>query len=814
MRPAILCLLLLFLSCKIHSQQLGNSLGGLVKDSRNEAIPGATVRLLRAADSTLVRGVLTDATGKFIVTAIPADTYRLVVTSVGNKDYRSGTIQITDQQSAITLPVFILTPSKTTLSEVNVVAKKPLIEQELDRTIVNVDAMIGSAGSNTLEVLGKIPGVSVDINGEISLNGKAGVQVLIDGRPTHMSGADLAAYLKSLPGGSLDKLELMTNPPAKYEAAGTSIINIRLKRNKLQGVTGNVALGYDWGRLGRSNDVISLNVNHKKVNLFSTLSYSQDSQLTDSQNERRSYDSSASLLSSIRLTNRNQTGSHGGMVRLGMDYAVSPNTTLGFVLNGQRSRRSERLDYVSLRTDKRYGSDSVGTGTTDGDFLWTNKSANLNGQHKFGKSGRQITADLNYVQYETQGEQVLANRVNDADGTFGSGQRFRYKLPSVISIYTARIDYEHPLPGKGKLEAGVRTSHVSNDNNSQYFRNEGANYVPDYGQSNHFLYGEAIHAAYTNIRKEGKRLAVQGGLRLENTQLDGRQLGNPEQTETFFRRSYTNLFPSVFLSYKLDTARRNTLTASMSRRIGRPNYQLLNPFLAYRDQYSFTTGNPYLKPQYITQFELKYQHKQFLGMALQYSRFSNLIFQLTEAVGDTFIVRPDNVANGAILALNTNVSVSPVSWWRLNANVTTAHLALRGKAYSEPLQVRRYSARISLMNQFQFGPRWNAEWAHYYSSNDVSGQTITRSRYRMSAAVQAKIIQGKGSIRLTLDDIFRSWITNSQTVSLKQAEAFQRSVYDTRRIGLAFTYRFGKEAFGRKRNHSDNGADSEKSRVD
>ncbi|GAB3947264.1 TonB-dependent receptor [Spirosoma harenae] len=789
------------------------SITGLIKDITNEPLPGATVRLLRASDSTLVRGELTSSSGKFTFVDLLPDTYRIHVTSVGNIDYRSGAILIDEQHPAVTLPVFIVTPSKTMLNEVKVVAKKPLIEQEIDRTIVNVEAMIGSAGSNTLEILEKTPGVTVGTNGEISLNGKAGVLVLIDDRPTYMSGQDLAAYLKSLPGGSLEKLELMTNPPAKYDAAGSSIINIRLKRTRIQGFTGGITAGFNQGVTSRSNDVLNLNYNRKKINLFASLGYSKDGNYATDVYDRRFYEPSSVLNSSVQLTNHYTSTSHSLMARFGMDYAVSPNTTYGFVLTIQNSPRRDRLDYVSQSRDNRAVIDSIGTGNTVGMYRWKNIGANTNVQHTFGKTGRELSADLNYITYGSEGDQSLQTRINRPDGPLLNSRQFVYKLPYTITIYSAKVDYAHPLANKAKVEMGAKSSIVTNDNNAQYFTQTASKLTPDFGQSNHFIYRETIHAAYLNYRKDWGRLAVQGGLRTENTQIAGRQLGNPEVAETSFTRNYVGLFPTAFVSYKLDSAGANTLTTSFSRRISRPNYQLLNPFLAYRDQYSFTMGNPYLKPQYNNQMELKYQHKQYVGIALQYSQFTDIIFQLTQAVGDIFINRPDNVASGHILSLNTNLSVSPAKWWNVNANVMLATLKLNGMAYSERLNPRLYHARINLLNQLRFDKGWSGEFSGYYSSNDLSGQTITSSRYRIAAAIQKKLWQDKGSIRLTLEDIFHSWKTTDRTVSLKQIEAFHTNETDTQRIGLTFTYRFGKEAFARKRAHSDNAADVEKSRV-
>ena len=814
MRPVFLVSLLLFSPFLTFAQTPIKSITGSIKDSQNEPLPGATVRLLRMADSTLVHGELTNGSGRFEFKNLGNDTYRLHVTSVGNTDFRSGNVTIDDQHPIIDLPVFIVKPSKTTLNAVTVVAQKPLIEQEIDKTIVNVDAMIGSAGSNTLEVLEKTPGVSVGTDGDISLNGKAGVLVLIDGRQTYMSGQDLAAYLKSLPGGSLDKLELMTNPPAKYDAAGSSIINIRLKRNAIQGFTGNVTASYSQGVTSRSNDVINLNYNHKKINLFGNLGYNKDGNYSDDFFDRSFYDTNLAIASSVQLRNQSTYTSHGVMPRLGMDYAASPNTIYGFIINIQNRPRRDRLDYVSKHFNERYVVDSIGTGNTDGTYQWRNASANFNFQHKFGNTGRELTADLNYINYASKGEQFLQTKVNLPDGTLVNSHQFLYNLPSDITIYTAKADYLHPLRNKAKLEAGIKSSVVANDNDSQYFTQAGTIQTPDYGKSNHFIYHESIHAAYGNARKEWKRLAAQGGFRLENTRINGRQLGNSEVTEASFTRTYTSLFPTAFVSYKLDSAGRNTLTANIARRINRPNYQLLSPFLAYRNQYSFTTGNPYLKPQYFYQYELKYQHKQYVGVGIQYSRFTDLIFQMTQAVDDIFIIRPDNVASGYILALVSNVSLSPATWWSMNINVTAARMALNGTAYSVLLNPGIYHARINLLNQFKFNKGWSGELTGFFATKDLAGQTITDPRYRIAAAVQKKILQNKGSIQLTFEDIFHSWRSNGRMVSLKLAESIHTSESDTRRVGLAFTYRFGKETFARKRKHTDNAADAEKGRVD
>lgn len=264
-------LIILFWIQTVFAQK---SITGTVRDIKNEAIPGATIKLLKATDSTLLKGELSNENGKFQLNNLIDGTYVLAITAIGHKPYRSVTLSIDDAHKNIVLPIIVLLPAKdVALKEVVVTAKRPLLERDIDKTIVNVDAMISAASSNTLEVLEKTPGITVSNDGDISLNGKSGVLVLIDGRATYMSGADLAIYLKSLPGGLLDKIELMDNPPAKYDATGSAVINIRLKKNRVGGFTGNISEGYSQGVYGKNNGAINLNYLYKKLNLFTNVGY-------------------------------------------------------------------------------------------------------------------------------------------------------------------------------------------------------------------------------------------------------------------------------------------------------------------------------------------------------------------------------------------------------------------------------------------------------------------------------------------------------------------------------------------------------------
>jgi hypothetical protein len=697
------------------------------------------------------------------------------------------------------------------LKEVAIKSRRPLIQMEIDKTVVNVGSMISSAGSNTLEVLEKTPGVLVNTNGDISLNGRGGVMVLIDGRQTYMSGSDLAGYLKSIPGANLDKIELMDNPPAKYDAAGNGIINIRLKKSRVGGFTGSVSSGYSQGEFARTNNALSLNYNHKKFNVFSNISHGYEKNYSSDVYNRSFFNSSGLTTSSVLLGNRQQYHNNGINASLGLDYAASSNTTYGIQLNLNHNEKNGYLRSGSSNYTEQL--DSMSRGNTIGGDDKTNMASNLNFTHKFGKTGIEWSADANYLRYTGNGNQNLENQVFNSDGLQVRQDDFLYQLPNTMTIYTVKTDYVHPLKNKVRIEAGFKWSTVKNDNQSDYFRQINEQQLADNSRSNHFKYEEDFTAAYFNAQKTWKQFGIQTGLRIEHTSAAGAQLGNAEVAGSTFAKDYTQFFPTLFLSYKPDTLSRNTFVFSLTRRINRPNYQQLNPFTFFRDQYSYNSGNPELEPQYQYRYELKYQYRQILRMGLSYNHFTNVIFQTTNVTDGIFVTRPENVQEGYMLLLNTGLSLAPAKWWNLNTDVLLSKMGLNGQAYGQTLNPSTYVARINVMNQLQFDKGWSAELSGYYASRDLNGQTFTAGMYRVNAGLQKKILKDKGSVRLIMDDIFHSWKYLNRSVALRQAYYFQNSESDTRRVSLAFSYSFGSDTFARKSRHRDNALDEEKGRM-
>jgi Outer membrane protein beta-barrel family/Carboxypeptidase regulatory-like domain/TonB-dependent Receptor Plug Domain len=811
---AITTLLLSLALATCCAQQASHTISGYIKDAGSIPVAGATVRLFAQRDSAALSIVASADNGFFILSNIAYGHYRLDVSAIGQLKTPGIALTLDSVNNSIRLPAILLLPAKAAqLTEVVVKAKRPLLVQEIDKTVVNVDAMISSAGSNTLEVLEKTPGVTVTGNGEISLNGRSGILVLIDGRATYMSGQDLAAYLKSIPGSLIDKIELMDNPPARYDAAGNAIINIKLKKNRVGGFTGNISLGYSQGVYGKNNNAINLNYNYRKLNLFGNIGYSYDKGYNDDRYDRSFFNPSGDPVSTIVLLNRQYGAGQGYSSFIGADYTLSANTTVGALFSSSQNRRNDQLAYS---TETWYGSnpsDSTGRGNTASTDKRNNAGVNLNLLHKFGKTGRELSAEANYLLYKNDGNQYIQNDIYLAGYMPVTNSKFRYMLPSSISIYTIKADYVHPFKKNIRLETGFKSSVVENDNTANYYTITGSTQTINNKLSNHFIYKENINAVYVNTQAKWNRFGAQLGLRAENTIASGHQLGNDSVKETRFTKNYTQLFPSIFFSYKLDTMGINTLTISLTRRINRPNYQLLNPFVFMRDQYSYTAGNPLLTPQYQYRYELRWQHKQFLRMSLSYNRFSDIIFQTTEVVSTSFFTRPNNVARGYMLLLNTGFNRQLANWWTINTDILLSKLGLRGMAYTEQLYFSTYVARINVLNQLQFGKGWSAEAGAYYASRNLTAQSVTKGMVRANAGMQKKILKDKASIRLSADDIFHSWVYHNQSFSLKQAQFLQTGESDTQRIGIAFTYRFGKSSFARKNKNNNDASDEEKGRV-
>lgn len=811
MRKPILLLLLLTAANYVQAQSTNNRLSGTLIDERREYIIGATVAALNHADTVVVETTQSNDKGEFRFLNLKAGVYLLRVSFTGYKIYYSFPINLKDSRS-IYLTAIVLNTNANVLQEVKVVSKRRLIEQDIDKKIVNVDAMVGSASNNTLEVLAKTPGVTVDENGVVNLNGKNNVLVLIDGRATYMSPQDLSAYLKALPGGMLDKIELIDNPSSKYEAEGNAVINIRLKKSKRRGFTGTLSSGISQGTYFRTNQFLNLNYNTGKVNWFGSLGYSKGSNYGDKYSNRISSSSAGFPFSEIQLSSRNTLKNNSYLGRLGVDFKKSPNTTLGFLLTFNCSPRTEANEYNSLNiVNGRL--DTVLQGNSLATIKGRSIAFNVNYLHKFNSIGSELTTDVNYIRYSTNGNQPFVNYATAPGGPVQLTDAFKYGLQFNSSIYNFKTDYLLPIQKKFVLEAGVKTSLVQNDNDFRQFNLINNQYSPDLKITNDFLYDENINSGYVNIKRAQGRFRWQLGMRIESSRLKGNQLGNDTVAGSRFTQDFTDIFPSLFLSYKLDTLGKTNIQLNVSKKINRPNYYQYNPFLVFNDRYSYTSGNPSLQSTYPLGIVLTLQHNQFLTIRAGYGKKSGLISQSIQVVDKTFYSRPENVGKEEMYFSTVGVNFSARPWWYMNYNFQFRHFVYSGIVYGQPLLTKVNRVNATLLNQFTLSKTVTADLLFDYTGKDFDNQAFRLPRYNLTGSIQKKIWNGKGSLAIGFEDLFHSLKTRYEFVNTKSVLTTQTYAFDSRRFRFGFTYNFGSERFQRKSRHKDDAAEPETQRV-
>jgi len=431
---------------------------GTVVDEKANAIPAATVTLYSAKDSVLLKKLLSETDGSFHFAGLSYGDYHIKISVMGYRLYESATLRLNSENDALSLGAITLSAAANNLNTVDISGKKAFVEQKLDKMVVNVDALISNAGTTALDVLAKSPGVNVDQNGLISLKGKSGVSILIDDKPTYLSGPDLESYLRSLPSSSLEQIELMTNPPAKYDAAGNAgVINIKTKKNKAAGFNGSINLSINQGELTRSNNSLNLNYRKNKVNVFGNFSYNLNNSFTDLDLNRtyKNPDNTPKYFFNQNSFFRR----HGNTfnAKAGIDFYQSEQSIWGIVFTGMSRVSTQVNNNTSNLLNAVKQPDSIIKAGNIDIITFRNAAINFNYRHKFGKDDGDITFDLDYLSYRNQTGQQYYNYSYFPNMQLKSKDLLTGNLPSDIDIFTAKTDYARPINNLWKMETGLKT---------------------------------------------------------------------------------------------------------------------------------------------------------------------------------------------------------------------------------------------------------------------------------------------------------------------------------------------------------------------
>ncbi|WP_227698986.1 TonB-dependent receptor [Spirosoma radiotolerans] len=777
---------------------MAQSITGSVQDTKNQPASFAVVKLLRANDATLAKGTLADEAGHYTFTEVSAGTYQVQVSLVGMANTTSQPVSVQDGQSFELKPL-VLNIAGQTLTDVTVRAQKSLVEQQVDKTVLNVATDATAQGKTAYELLQQAPGVVIDPNDNIRMAGKQGVNVFIDGKPANLSAADLANLLRATPASTIDKIELITNPSARFDAqGGAGIINIKFRRDKRLGLNGNASGGYGQSDHHRANAALDLNYRANRINLFGNAAVSDNFQITNvlldrvaggSQFRQRGYDSD---------------GTRAIIYKAGVDYTLdhrkaSPRQTIGLVVSGNSSGNrfgtytTTKLINSQNTLDSSLINQST-TGTAERPARNNRVNAALN--YRYADTlGLELNLDADVTRFTNTAPSAITSNYVDPNGQPLFRRQRRFDAATDITIVTLKGDFVKEWKSRHlKLETGLKRTDVSTDNDLLAFTGPDHTETteqPDVNRTNRFTYREKVSAVYASLNRSVGKWSVQGGVRVEHANVTGRSVDLRQQTINSPDTSYLNLFPTAFVQYRATD--NSQFSINYGRRIGRPNYQDMNPFVYQIDPYTSQRGNPYLRPTYTHNLEFSYTYKWASTIKLAYSHTDDFA---TDVIRQEGLMAYQTVANvGRVDALNLSVS-TPYQFtkgWSVYAYAGATWNGFRGRlSANEPFDQRAFAFEGYMQHSFTLSKVWSAQVSGFWSA--PTRQTVYRigGLGALNLSLQKKIMQDRGKITLGIDDLLNTMRWKQSADFLTQQFNIDRK-WESRRATIRFSYRFGSK---------------------
>lgn len=768
----------------------GGRISGRLQSAGNEPLMFANVGLYAAGDSALVKAEISDDKGRFALQGIREGVYRLEATYVGLPPLVHPEVTVAEGQE-LDLGVLTFPEAAVELETALVKADRVMVEIKADRTVFNVQGTINSTGQDALALLRKAPGVLVDNNDNITVLGRTGVILYVDGKLMPLGGDERTQFLSNLQADQIDRIDIITNPGARYDAEGNAgIIDIRLKKDKNEGANGSLNSTYSQGRYYRSHTGGSANYRNKYFNAFGNASVFlhrgfQNIDFTGYQN--------GLFLDEVNFM-RNKV--QGGDYRGGVDYFVNDKQTIGFVVSGGRFDGARNMDNsVAIAPEATPSQpDSILVARTIGDDTRTRLTTNLNYRYD-NRKGTTLNLDADMGRFRTDNERLQPNRYWDPTLSYVLTEATQaFVTPTDIDIYTLKADFEKDLWG-GRLGIGAKASQVSSDNVFHVFDVVDGNRDLDLRRSNTFNYDERVYAGYVSFNRSlGKTVQVSAGLRAEQTDATGDlKAFLPELQEPPVELNYLSWFPSAGVSWQF--VPRQSLSLNYGRRINRPDYQVLNPFNNQLSQLSFEKGNPFLRPEIVNNIELGYTFDQRYHIKLAYSRTSD---QITRLIGPDESDPRANFISWENLAIQTvwNVNMSlPFEFgkrWNAFFNISASHLDNQANYGGDAIvDVQAFTYYIYQQHTFTLPYAFKLEVSGWYSGPGVwGGVFLYDPSWSLDVGIQRRFLQDKINVRLSAQDIFYEayWSGVSEFNGLKSTGTGN---WDSRRVSLSVTWDMG-----------------------
>ncbi len=750
---------------------------GTVADAAGQPLPFATAVLLHLPDSALAASQTTTAQGTFRFENVAAGRYCLKGQALG---HAAGRVLVTVGRQPVQVPPLRLAATATALREVVVQGRPPVLEQHADRTVVNMDRL-NTAGDNALEALRKVPGLTLDKDEHLIYRGSGSVLVLLDGKRTYLSGDALSTFLKSLPAAQLSQVELMPNPPASLDAAGTAgVVNIRTKRSVLPGLTGTLTGTAGKTRYDRASAGANLAYNVGRVRSFGRAGLAYYDTYNDLSITRLIRDTTFFQRNYWHPVDRDLS------YAVGADVALTKRQTIGGQARGSYGTSDTQVNSESVasapdgRPTSRLAMSNPKTGFA------RDLALNLNYRLALDTLGRELTADADWVQTADDAHQdflLLTPPPTRAPGALQGQQRSQQA--SQVTIQALKADYVHPLQ-HWRAEAGAKASWVTTRSNIAF---EQLGSVPgewqlDPTRTNQFRYDEAITAGYFTLSTTRKQLELKGGLRGEHT----RSVGESPTTRERVERNYFQLFPTLFASYHL--GEHDQLSASVGRRISRPAYQSLNPFLNYTDAYTVMQGNPFLAPSLARSFELNYLHGGFQVLSISYLLENDVVNEVAYQNDQTKVTttRPMNLAQARTLTLGSGGHTDLTAWWGMDNQLQLTYGEVRTPVADQTVRLRQWGGYVSSNHTFTLPRHYQVLLGGEYNGPSVNGLFTLRSSSNVSVSVRKQLWQEKAVLSLRLSDVFYTsgWFSSLRYQNIN-TDWVNR--YDSRRLIVSFTYK-------------------------
>jgi len=781
---------------------------GAITDPKDRPLANANVLLLNAKDSSLAKGTVTTKTGEFSFSNIPTGTYFVSATFVGFKQIYSNVIALTTANETQKIATLRFIESEVTLTDVKVTAKKPLIEQKMDRMVINVAGSITAAGNSALEVLERSPGIMVDRqNNSISMNGKSGLVIMINGRISRLPVASVVQMLAGMNAANIEKIELITTPPANFEAEGNAgYINIVLKTNTQYGTNGSYSLtaGYGEGVVSSAG----LNFNHRKgrINLYGDLAASQTNYTQDFSFYRKVVYQSKNIETYTNSDRDISTPNYDG--RLGLDYELNKKTIIGALVNVFDNRFSMTAQNTSNKFIDNNLDSIVIIENEEKHFLF-NYGGNLNVQHNFS-ADEKLTANLDYVYYKDSNPVTYLNSYYDGNGIFHYDQQMRSNKQTPIKFWTFSTDYSRKLGRKVNMEAGVKGT-ISKFVNDVTVERENQNvWTKDSELTASYDLNENISAAYSSFSVTfTDKTSMKLGLRYEYTNSN---LGSAS-VKDIVDRHYGNLFPSFFISQKIND--NHSLNFSYSRRITRPTFNNMAPFVIFMDPSTYFSGNPALQPCISDAVKADYLFKKFvfsLSYTYEAQPISNFAPRVDSATNKQTLAA-ENQKDQKTLTAVISFPLTVAKWWNMQNNAIASSQVLNAFYLGSPLVIRQKNFNINSIQTFMLPKNFVVELSGFYQSGGLFGVYKSNAMASMDFGLQKKFEPGKGNLRFNISNVFGPPIFKASVDAPEKNLIVNGELrFSVRTFRLTYTRSFGNDKVKGRRERS-TGSEDEKQRV-